>query len=189
MNPDPGSAEQPWYDRSMSQLELQTIVQADKWPETLTESALAATVATALGRFVEFEGPVYAVVAFADNAAVQALNAQYRGMGKPTNVLSFPSVAPPLADQASDNGQMSDNPAVSLGDIILALETVQAEAGDQCIALEHHVAHLMIHGMLHLLGYDHKTAVAAEEMEALEIDVLAVLDISNPYTEELVDAG
>jgi probable rRNA maturation factor len=189
MNPDPDSAEQTRYDRSMSQLELQTIVQAGEWPQTVTESAFAATVAVALGRFVEFEGPEYAVVAFADNAGVQALNAQYRGKGKPTNVLSFPSVAPALADQASDNGQTPDSPAVFLGDIILAFETVQAEAGDQGIVLEHHVAHLMIHGILHLLGYDHETAAAARKMEALEIDALAVLDIANPYTEELVDAG
>jgi probable rRNA maturation factor len=189
MNPDPDSTERSEPGRSVSRLQLQTIVQAGDWPQTVTNAAFAETVAVAIGRFVEFEGAESAVVAFADDAAVQALNTRYRGKDKPTNVLSFPAVVPPLPDPASESGQTSVKPAVFLGDIILAFETVEAEAGEQGIALDHHVAHLMIHGILHLLGYDHETADTAEEMEALEIDVLAALDISNPYTEELVDAG
>jgi len=189
MSLDPAKTEQPPPDRTTTGLELQTVVQAGKWPQFVTSPEFATTISAALGRFVDFEGTESAVVAFADNAAVEALNGQYRGKGKPTNVLSFPALAPPSEDQSSDSGRAADRPPVPLGDIILALETIEAEADDQGIALEHHVAHLMIHGILHLIGYDHDTAATAEEMEALEIDVLASLDIANPYTEELVDAG
>lgn len=102
---------------------------------------------------------------------IQELNKTYRGKDKPTNVLSFP-LQEDLNTLAT--GDM-------LGDIILSFETVLNEAIDQDKKFEHHAAHLMIHGFLHLLGYDHETDEEADEMEKIEIDILKALDIKNPY--------
>jgi len=104
-------------------------------------------------------------VALADDARVRALNARDRRKDKPTNVLSYPS---------GETG--------FLGDIILARQTVWREAREQRKTLEDHLAHLVVHGTLHLLGYDHETGEAdAERMEALERRVLAKLGIADPY--------
>jgi len=107
-------------------------------------------------------------VALSSDEAVADLNGRFRGKPKPTNVLSFPA------------GSGGDEDF--LGDIVLAQETVAREAREQGIPLRHHVQHLVVHGILHLLGYDHVTAADAEQMEALEIEILSALGIENPYT-------
>lgn len=105
---------------------------------------------------------------------IKDLNRQYRGKDKPTNVLSFP--------QEVDLSSMCDLEAcVLLGDIVLSIETIQLEAVQQQKSMHHHLAHLIVHGTLHLLGYDHETDMEAEEMEALEIDILRQHCITNPY--------
>tara|TARA_R110002020_G_scaffold317644_1_gene533270 strand:+ start:201 stop:662 length:462 start_codon:yes stop_codon:yes gene_type:complete len=104
-------------------------------------------------------------VALSNDEQVQALNRDYRNNDKPTNVLSFPVA----------------EPAPLLGDIVLALETVQREANEKAISFEDHLTHLLIHGFLHLQGYDHENEDEAEIMEALEIRALSALAIDNPY--------
>ena len=97
------------------------------------------------------------------------LNGDYRHKNKPTNVLSFPADLPDYIDQPL------------LGDVIICASVVREEAQQQHKSLEHHWAHMVIHGTLHLLGYDHITAEDAEQMENLEINILQSLQIANPY--------
>jgi probable rRNA maturation factor len=110
----------------------------------------------------------------ADDAALRALNLSWRGIDKPTNVLSFPA-AP---------GRPGEAPA--LGDIALAYETLAREAEDLGISLADHYRHLLVHGFLHLIGYDHETDAEAERMEALETKILARLGVADPYAREVV---
>jgi len=107
-----------------------------------------------------------------DDAHQQALNLRWRGLDQPTNVLSFPAGDEPT----------SPDQALLLGDISLAYETVAAEAQDQQKTFDDHVSHLLVHGLLHLLGFDHDSDADAEEMETLEIEILQGLGISSPYT-------
>lgn len=158
----------------------EVVCQDDEWPRTVFQSDFHARIDAAIGRFLEFDGKETIVVAFSNDAAVKVLNAQFRGQDKPTNVLSFPTTAPAGIVESSPHAA-----ATFLGDIILARETVAREASEQDIAIEHHTTHLIIHGILHLLGYDHQDERSAKEMEALEICILADLGIENPYTEEL----
>jgi len=109
-------------------------------------------------------------VLLADDAAVKALNRDWRGIDEPTNVLSFPAAA----------SRAAGLPAL-LGDIAIAFETVAREAKAEKKPFLHHLAHLAVHGYLHLLGYDHQTDSEAEAMEALERDILAAMRIPDPY--------
>jgi probable rRNA maturation factor len=131
-------------------------------------AAFAGAAPTALtGRAVEL------CVALADDAQVRILNRDYRGIDKPTNVLSFGGSWDPAAGAAA--------PLVLLGDVVLACETVAAEAAVQGKTLADHVSHLTVHGVLHLLGFDHEEAAEAEMMEALEASLLAGLGVADPY--------
>jgi probable rRNA maturation factor len=111
----------------------------------------------------------------ADDAALRTLNLRWRGIDKPTNVLSFPSASP---------GPLSN--ATALGDIALAYETLAREAEDLGVPLADHYRHLLAHGFLHLIGYDHRTDAEAERMEALETRILARLGAGDPYAREVV---
>lgn len=126
----------------------------DKVPDTVTEVSL---------RFV-------------DDETIQELNRDYRGKDKATNVLSFPMMDPDELD-----GPFIPGIEQLLGDIVIAYETTQAEAQEQDKLLAAHVTHLIVHGTLHLLGYDHEDDTDAEAMEALERSILATLGLPDPY--------
>ena len=117
-------------------------------------------------------------VRLASDDEVRTLNAQYRQKDKPTNVLSFPMVQPDLLETMSQN---SDDGEVLLGDIILAHGVCVAEAEERGVSVEDHAMHLMVHGTLHLLGYDHIDDDEAEGMEQIERDALAALGLHDPY--------
>ena len=127
----------------------------------------------------------------ADDAALRALNSRWRGIDKPTNVLSFPSAGPafPAARSgppgAAPKGVRKDARLATgygaLGDIALAFETLAREAGELGVPLADHYRHLIAHGFLHLIGYDHETDAEAERMEALETRILARLGAADPY--------
>jgi probable rRNA maturation factor len=115
-------------------------------------------------------------VMLTDDAAIRTLNKDFRGIDKPTNVLSFPA---PEMDGADDE----DAAPRALGDIAIAYETLRREADEEAKPFLHHLGHLAVHGFLHLIGYDHETDDEADEMEALEVAILAQLGIPDPYAE------
>ena len=115
-------------------------------------------------------------VLLADDTFVQSLNRKFRGKDKSTNVLSFPNAPTPA-------GALYDEPS-SLGDIALAFETVKAEAQTQGKSFDDHLAHLVVHGVLHLLGYDHIEDEDAEKMETRERELLKLFEIADPYSVE-----
>lgn len=114
-------------------------------------------------------------VLMCDDARIAELNAGFRGKSAPTNVLSWPAIAATPADAPL---KPQDG---FLGDIALARETIEKEAAAQHVTVEDHVTHLIVHGVLHLLGYDHQTEADAEAMEGLERRALAVMGIADPY--------
>jgi len=152
---------------------IDLLVEGGGWPaeeqlRRLAREAIDAAIAEAAA---QGETPSEVSLVFSDDAHVQGLNAGWRGKDKPTNVLSFPafSVKP-------------DDPLPPmLGDIVLAFETISREAALEEKPFEHHLTHLIVHGLLHLLGYDHETEGEAEIMEAAERRALARLAIPDPY--------
>lgn len=155
------------------QIDILLARECDDWPDEHALLELTSTIVNAASKHLALSGetPVELSVVFADDTMVQELNAQWRGKDRPTNVLSFPSKALRPGDVM---------PPV-LGDIILAFQTVEHEALDEKKQFEDHVGHLVLHGLLHLLGYDHENAEDAELMENIETHILATLAIPDPY--------
>jgi len=137
---------------------------ADALAEAAAEASLAALPSTPPGDLV---------ILLTNDAEVQDLNARFRGKDQPTNVLSFPA---------------GDNPHGHLGDVALALGVCAAEAAAQGKPLADHLQHLVAHGVLHLVGYDHQDDGEAGTMEALEREILAALRVPDPYAERSNDA-
>jgi probable rRNA maturation factor len=156
----------------------------DDWPsdtrwEDLARDAVQAAVASSCKRaLLDSDLAVEVSVKFTDDVEVKALNAAYRNKDKPTNVLSFPMIEAELLDSIA----RADGGEVLLGDVVLAREVCAAEAADKGVPLEAHAAHLVVHGTLHLLGYDHvDDEEQAETMETVEREALASLGIGDPY--------
>ena len=149
------------------------------WPSPPDWENLAARAADAIALVTPELGNQRLAVSllFADDAEVHALNREWRSKDKPTNVLSFP-----MLEREDLLALASDGPPELLGDIALALETCQREAANKGVSLEAHATHLLIHGLLHLAGYDHETSPEdARAMEQLEIKALALMGIADPY--------
>ncbi len=138
---------------------------------------LSRCAATTLKRGGAKLGAASVTIALSNDAEVRALNRQYRGKDKSTNVLSFPQPDFPQAEDEADD-------VPSLGDIVLAFETVEREAAEEGKPFTHHAAHLAVHGTLHLLGFDHEDDEEAGAMEDMETLILAEFDIPNPYADE-----
>jgi probable rRNA maturation factor len=155
---------------------IEIVVEDEAWlaraPDCAGWAERAATAALAEPRALEPFGPLpegaEATVLLDTDEAVAELNTRFLGKSGPTNVLSFPATEMALPH---------------IGDVVLALGVCEREAAAQGKPLEHHLAHLTVHGMLHLLGWDHMADAEAEAMEALETDILAGLGVPDPYRE------
>ncbi|MFG6281438.1 rRNA maturation RNase YbeY [Sphingomonas sp. S6] len=157
--------EAPWAD-------------ATDWDALAVRAARAAIERTPHGELLTTPATVEISVRLTSDDEVQALNRQYRQKDKPTNVLSFPMVQPDLIDTVSQN---SDDGELLLGDIVLAHGVCEREAAEKGVSVEEHATHLLVHGTLHLLGYDHMGDDEAEAMEEIERQALATLGIADPY--------
>ncbi len=153
------------------------------WPSDTDWEALAARAVSAAlavsphGALADARFTVSVSVHFGTDDEVHALNRDYRGKDKPTNVLSFPMLEPDMLGALAN----TDDGEVLLGDIMLAYQTCAAEAADKGITVAAHATHLIAHGALHLVGYDHIEEADAVHMEELEVKALANLGLDNPY--------
>ncbi len=157
--------------------------QGTDWEALASRAAGAALAATPHGEWAKAEFIAEISVRLTDDVEVKALNRDYRHKDAPTNVLSFPMIAPGLLDGLANTADSE----ILLGDIVLAFETCASEAAQKGIGLEAHAMHLIVHGTLHLLGYDHQGQAEAEAMEQIERDVLATLGIADPYAHDEAD--
>lgn len=154
----------------------------EEWDSSTDWSMLvrrAAESAVAESAFPQLASSLRAVelsVRLTSDEQVQALNSEWRGKNKPTNVLSFP-----LAEAADIANGESDGPELMLGDIVLARGVCEREAAEKAVPVETHATHLVVHGTLHLLGYDHMADDEAADMESREVRALARLGIEDPY--------
>jgi probable rRNA maturation factor len=155
----------------------EVLVVADCWQaepdaEAVIHRAIAAAAEIANADFGEAE----LAVMLTDDAGIRTLNSNWRGIDKPTNVLSFPALPPAGARGPDDAPRM-------LGDIAIAYQTMRREADDEQKPFDHHLSHLAVHGFLHLIGYDHENDADAHAMETLETETLAQLGIPDPYAD------
>src|SRR6202051_2273680 len=155
----------------------EVLVVAECWQtEPDAEAIIQRAVAVAVEIADADLGEAELAVMLTDDAGIRTLNCNWRGIDKPTNVLSFPAL-PPTGPSGPD-----DAPRM-LGDIAIAYETTRKEADDEQKPFDHHLSHLAVHGFLHLIGYDHEKDADAEAMEGLETEILAQLGIPDPYAD------
>lgn len=159
---------------SISDLEIDVVHADDHWPETMSGRRIDSVIIEAIAKSYELSdatiaSPAEICVLLSDDNHQQSLNKQYRTKDQSTNVLSFPQIEA----FASLSGL--------LGDIVLARQTIVSEAQEQEKSLHDHLSHLVVHGFLHILGYDHQNDIQAKLMESLETKVLSQLGIEDPY--------
>lgn len=162
-------------------VELYVDIACDDWenPSALIE-LVQGCVAAVLAKFVEADTPLELSVRLTDDVEIEQLNCEFRGQNKPTNVLSFPCFERNELQEAYASAT-SGGPPVMLGDIIITQGVTAQEAREQGKNFADHLSHLVIHGLLHLLGFDHIEDSEANEMELQEKNILAELAIDDPY--------
>jgi len=155
----------------------EVLVVADRWREEPDAEAVIHRAIEIAAEIADGDtGDAELAVMLTDDAGIRTLNSNWRGIDKPTNVLSFPALQP------TGPGGPDDAPRM-LGDIAIAYETTRKEATVEGKPFDHHLSHLAVHGFLHLIGYDHENDADAEAMEALETEILAQLGIPDPYAD------
>lgn len=171
-----------------SNIVLDVVSEDDVWTENIDFDAFKVAeelkdlafnyVADAGHELLNFDKTFLVNVCLSNDEAVHRLNKEFRGQDKPTNVLSFANI-----DDDEFWDMLPKEEEVELGDIILAFETLQREAQIKNISVYAHYCHLLVHGFLHILGFDHQEDEEAEEMESLEIEILEAFSVDNPYQE------
>lgn len=158
----------------MSQIAIDILAESPLWGEEQNwrEAVELVVAMAAASADAEIADDAELSLVLTDDAAIRVLNRDHRNLDKPTNVLSFPQEDP----EADAYGPL-------LGDIVVAHETVAREAAEEGISFRDHFLHMIVHGFLHLVGYDHMNDDEAEEMEGLETAILARLGIANPYAD------
>jgi probable rRNA maturation factor len=155
----------------------EVLVTADCWRTEPDAEAVIHRAIEAAAEIAEADvGEAELAVMLTNDSGIRTLNNNWRGIDKPTNVLSFPALQPTSAGGPDDAPRM-------LGDIAIAYETTHREADEDRKPFGHHLSHLAVHGFLHLIGYDHENDDDAEEMENLEREILAQLGIPDPYAD------
>ena len=155
----------------------EVLVVADGWQnEPDAEAVIQRAIAAAAEAVDADVSETELAVMLTDDSGIRTLNCNWLGIDKPTNVLSFPAL------QIEGARKLGDAPRM-LGDIAIAYETMRREADEEGKPFDHHLSHLAVHGFLHLVGYDHENDADAEEMEALETEILAQLGIPDPYAD------
>ena len=153
----------------------EVLVVADGWQSEPDAEAVIQRAIAAAAEMVDADtGEAELAVMLTDDTGIRTLNLNWRGIDKPTNVLSFPALPPTGRTGPGDPPRM-------LGDIAIAYQTIRKEADEEQKPFDHHLSHLAVHGFLHLIGYDHENDADAEAMEALEAEILAELGIPDPY--------
>ena len=153
----------------MSTVAADIVVESELWSTQPQAEATVRAAITAAAAHSTRDGEVS--ILLSDDSAVRELNRQWRKIDKPTNVLSFPAPATPTA-----HGHFGH-----LGDIVIAYETLQKECEDEACDFLHHLAHLSVHGFLHLNGYDHQTDAEADAMEAIESQIMISMNMPDPW--------
>lgn len=181
MDPEPDST--PFHrsaaTASEPKLTVEIVRRAGSWPSGGFD-ALLTRVAEAAFAAAHPACEAEVAVVLTDDAEIRTLNAQWRGKDKATNVLSFP---------LHDETDMTAGAAIALGDVVLAQETVLREAGGRDLPFGDHAAHLVVHGVLHLMGYDHANNAEARLMEALESRVMIGFGLADPYADTDEESG
>jgi probable rRNA maturation factor len=155
----------------------EVLVVADHWQaEPGAEAVIQRAIAAAAEMVDADVGDAELAVMLTDDTGIRTLNHNWRGIDRPTNVLSFPALQPTGAGGPDEAPRM-------LGDIAIAYQTTRSEADDEQKPFDHHLSHLAVHGFLHLIGYDHEKDDDAAAMEALEQEILAQLGIPDPYAD------
>lgn len=161
-------------------VDVEVVIQYERWLEALpkVDKAVQKTVAFAWQEAgIKKVGIPEISVFLSNDADIKEINREYRGVDKPTNVLSFPAI--------EEDVLLEPNMPYLAGDIVLAFETCQEEATAEGKTLSDHMMHLLVHGVLHLAGFDHIKDDEADEMEAKEVEILAKLGVKNPYENQL----